>query len=276
MAHQKTPRISQLVDRLVIALSSYWPTSYRNAFRPPPTTAACRASSRFIASSILSHPSAFCMPADPTGTQQLHILLLTSHSSFHRLYRAPVESDIKSKLPKDPPTRARSSIRRLRRTVGAILHNGMSSAPAARLLARRSGRGLSNPTADSPWTPWDTLEPSDSTTHPRFSWPRSDSTGSYPIPPDPPRQTDPSRPAVQPDPALREVIAPHGMSQEVVRYFGERMARLHAGTSSRTLDDEARGPSGPVDQDPRPWMISSDRPIPPRQVRRLATEPIPT
>lgn len=152
-----------------------------------------------------------------------------------------------------------------------------SSTPSSRLLSRRSGRGPSNPTADSPWTPWDTLEPSDSSSHPRFSWRRSDSTGPYPIPQNSIRQNDHTGPATQSDPALREVISRNGMSQEVVRYFGERMARLHAGTSSRTLDEEDRGPSsGPLDQDLRPWVISSDRPTPPRQVRHLATEPIPT
>lgn len=40
------------------------------------------------------------------------------------------------------------------------------------------------------------------------------------------------------EPVLREVITRNGpMSQEVVRYFGEHMARLYAGTSPRGIQD---------------------------------------
>lgn len=42
------------------------------------------------------------------------------------------------------------------------------------------------------------------------------------------------------EPVLREVITRNGpMSQEVVRYFGEHMARLYAGTSSRGTTQES-------------------------------------
>lgn len=49
----------------------------------------------------------------------------------------------------------------------------------------------------------------------------------------------------RPEPVLREVITRNGpMSQEVVRYFGEHMARLYAGTSSRGTQDSEGATEG--------------------------------
>ncbi|KAI3392671.1 hypothetical protein diail_5311 [Diaporthe ilicicola] len=158
------------------------------------------------------------------------------------LYRAPVESDPKAKVPKDPPTRARSTIRRNRRNLG-----DPGSRPAstnAHYYARRTGLGprariITPPSADSPWTPWDNVEPvatepyavsRSATRRPRASDPlyltrdnNNNTTQDH---------------SGRREPVLREVITRNGpMSQEVVRYFGQHMARLYADTSSRGGQD---------------------------------------
>lgn len=188
------------------------------------------------------------------------------------LFRAPVESDIKAKVPKDPPTRARSTIRRDRRSVG-IGGSEASSGPAHRFYARRRGRLVSPRAADGPWSPWDNVGSEDATAPSRTA-PRRPAftTEPYPQPQDSTRQHDPSRSARQTDPALREVVSRSGMSQEMARYFGEHMARLHAATSSRPSQtpedsnerDETEALSG--DLESRAWFVASEHAPPGRLV----------
>ncbi|ROV92759.1 hypothetical protein VMCG_09072 [Cytospora schulzeri] len=158
------------------------------------------------------------------------------------LYRAPVESDLKAKLPKDPPTRARSTIRRTRHNI-----NDSSSRPApasVQYLARRVGLGprararvISPHAAESPWTPWDNIEPGgEADANSQSATRRPIVSGPYSLTRDNTTQDG----SVRREPVLREVITRNGpMSQEVVRYFGEHMARLYAGTSSRGTTQES-------------------------------------
>lgn len=63
--------------------------------------------------------------------------------------------------------------------------------------------------------------------------------------------------SVRREPILREVITRNGpMSQEVVRYFGEHMARLYAGTSSLGTTQESEGT--PVGEGREPTSSSLD------------------
>ncbi|KUI58457.1 hypothetical protein VP1G_05724 [Cytospora mali] len=161
------------------------------------------------------------------------------------LYRAPVESDLKPKLPKDPPTRARSTIRRTPRNI-----NDSSSRPASasvQYYARRVGLGprararvISPPTVESSWTPWDNILPGEVDPTSQTGTRRPLVSGPYSLP----RNTTQDG-SGRHEPILREVITRNGpMSQEVVRYFGEHMARLYAGTSSRGTQDSAAPPEG--------------------------------
>ncbi|KAL1865015.1 hypothetical protein Daus18300_007362 [Diaporthe australafricana] len=155
------------------------------------------------------------------------------------LYRAPVESDLKAKIPKDPPTRARSTIRRNRRSLNDP--SSRSASTNAHYYARRTGLGsrariISPPSAESPWTPWDTVEPV--ATEP---YAVSRSATRRPGASDPlylARDNTTQDHSGRREPVLREVITRNGpMSQEVVRYFGQHMARLYADTSSRGGQD---------------------------------------
>ncbi|ROV90525.1 hypothetical protein VPNG_10050 [Cytospora leucostoma] len=162
------------------------------------------------------------------------------------LYRAPVESDIKSKLPKDPPTRARSTIRRTRHNINDSTSRPSSTtvqyyARRAGLVPRARARVLSPPTADSPWTPWDNIDLAEADTTSRSATQRPGQTGPFTLSRDNTTQDGSGRR----EPVLREVITRNGpMSQEVVRYFGEHMARLYAGTSSRGTQDSEATPEG--------------------------------
>lgn len=156
------------------------------------------------------------------------------------LYRAPADSDLRSKIPKDPPTRARSTIRRNRRSPNDP--GSRSASTSAHYYSRRTGPGprariISPPSADSAWTPWDNVEPAaaaelhaasrSATRRPGVSDPL------YLV-----RDSTTQDPSGRREPVLREVITRNGpMSQEVVRYFGQHMARLYADTSSRTGQD---------------------------------------
>lgn len=193
------------------------------------------------------------------------------------LFRAPVESDIRAKVPKDPPTRARSTIRRDRRTVG-IGGTDASLAPSHhRFYARRRGRLVSPRAADGPWSPWGNVG-SEDTSAPSRTVPRRSAFTNEPYPPpqDAARHNDAPRSTRQPDSALREVAQRSGMSQDMARYFGEHMAMLHAATSSRPMPrtprteelleererdrDEAEALSGDVVH--RAWIVPRD-PSPP-------------
>lgn len=165
----------------------------------------------------------------------------------YSLYRAPVESDIKSKLPKDAPTRARSTIRRTRHNI-----NDSTSRPSSTSLqyyARRVGldpraraRILSPPTADSQLMPWDYIDPAEADTTSRSATQRPGQTNFFA---DLSRDNATQDGSRRREPVLREVITRNGpMSQEVVRYFGEHMARLYAGTSSRGTQDSEATPEG--------------------------------
>ncbi|CAN8106470.1 unnamed protein product [Discula destructiva] len=178
------------------------------------------------------------------------------------LYRAPVESDIKARIPKDPPTRARSTIRRsaARR---AINDSGLT--PSARFYARRQGRV--SPGAETPWTPWDNVAsgetaPLRSNAAPRTGLRRATTLHDAMAGP-PPR--DSTRPPIPPvDSAMRE-WASSGLDEE--RYFGAHMAMLHAATSSRT---HAETPSDGDETEPTTanrWAsMTRDRPTPPSQM----------
>lgn len=178
---------------------------------------------------------------------------------WHRLYRAPVESDINDI--KTKATRARSAIRRTRRSRigdGPVPVPASASASASSQARWRRSRGTP-PTAESQWTPWDNLEPTDPSPVPQTTQ-RSISNHN---------SQGPLSGARPPHPAIREVIGRNGpMNDEIVALFGERMARLYQGTSSRPapLDaTEGNGPaasSAPTDADPRSWILPSDRPMP--------------
>lgn len=180
------------------------------------------------------------------------------------LFRAPVESDIKAKVPKDPPTRARSTIRRDRRTVG-IGGSETSSGPPHRFYARRRGRLVSPRATDLAWSPWDNVGSEDAAAPSRPA-PRRPAftTEPYPLPDDSTRPHDPSRSARQTDSALREVVSRNGMSQEMARYFGEHMARLHAATSSRPShipedsNERVETETVPGDLESRAWFVASE------------------
>lgn len=176
----------------------------------------------------------------------------------YSLYRAPVESDIKAKLPKDPPTRARSTIRRTRHNI-----SDSSSRPASasvQYFARRVGLGprararvISPPTAESPWTPWDNIEPGEADAVSQSAARRPIVSGPYSLSRDNTTQDG----SVRREPILREVITRNGpMSQEVVRYFGEHMARLYAGTSSLGTTQESE--ATPVGEGREPTSSSLD------------------
>jgi hypothetical protein len=63
------------------------------------------------------------------------------------------------------------------------------------------------------------------------------------------------------EPVLREVITRNGpMSQEVVRYFGQHMARLYADTSSRNGQDLADTPPTSEERD-RASASADDEPL---------------
>lgn len=168
---------------------------------------------------------------------------MLTRSCNYSLYRAPVESDIKSKIPKDPPTRARSTIRRTRHNI-----NDSGSRPVSasvQYFTRRSGVGsrartqvISPPTAESPWTPWDNVVSSevDANSQPAAATQRAFVSGPHSLS----RDNTTQEGFWRREPILREVITRNGpMSQEVVRYFGEHMARLYAGTSSRGTTQES-------------------------------------
>lgn len=147
-----------------------------------------------------------------------------------RLYRAPVESDIKPKVHKDPPTRARSTIRRTVRRVD------LNSTPSGRFYARRHGRA--SPGAEARWHPWDNRDAGPVDTE--------NTRADAPPPAGLRRATTlndtmagPSDAAIRQaratDPASRtESPSRYAVHQDMARYFGEHMAMLHAATSSRS------------------------------------------
>lgn len=207
----------------------------------------------------------------------------TNYHHRCRLYRAPVESDVKTKVPKDPPTRARSTIRRTaRRAV-----NDPASTPSARFYHRRHGRDPSDEQRQ-----WERMQlpnvaslPFTTTRVPPHQPPRTglrrattlhDTTAGA--------QDAPGPPPLPTDPALRDAILRNGRreiaaqndrhQQEMARYFGEHMAMLHAATSARPLADT---PSEGDETEPirdRWASASRDRPTPPRQVSESSTEQI--
>ncbi|POS77664.1 hypothetical protein DHEL01_v203944 [Diaporthe helianthi] len=175
------------------------------------------------------------------------------------LYRAPADSDLKSKIPKDPPTRARSTIRRNRRSPNDP--SSRSASTSAHYYSRRTGPGprariISPPSADSPWTPWDNVEPAAAELHAasRSATRRSGvSDPLYLV-----RDSTTQDPSGRREPVLREVFTRNGpMSQEVVRYFGQHMARLYADTSSRNAQDWGSD-AAPASEDRESAPVSPD------------------
>lgn len=196
--------------------------------------------------------------------------VLADSRSLHSLYRAPVESDIKAKVAKDPPTRARSTIRRTaRRAV-----NDPSSTPSARFYARRHDRASHGD--ETPWSPWDHAGSAEASAPLRSNAPtrtglRRAASLLNPASTSLEHAESLHRSSRPSDSALREVVSRNGsgMSQDLARYFGEHMAMLHAATSSRpaqTMENPSEGDeTEPFSSDP--WGIASrDLPTPPRQV----------
>ncbi|KAG6353593.1 hypothetical protein INS49_005555 [Diaporthe citri] len=178
------------------------------------------------------------------------------------LYRAPVESDLKAKVPKDPPTRARSTIRRPRRSLNDP--SSRSASTSAHYYSRRTGPGprariISPSSAESPWTPWDNVEPAAAEPHAasRSATRRPGASDPLYLVRDSTTQDHTGRR----EPVLREVITRNGpMSQEVVRYFGQHMARLYADTSSRGGQDWDETPPAAGDRE-RESASPDDEPL---------------
>ncbi|KAF3761164.1 hypothetical protein M406DRAFT_353739 [Cryphonectria parasitica EP155] len=160
------------------------------------------------------------------------------------LYRAPVESDIKSKVPKDPPTRARSTIRRSRRLFTGVEH---SHTPAARFHAYHQYRNRNHhhqrparsatPAADPPFPSWlYDLMPDDQNAAQRAALRRAAVLADASTYFHPERDsTIPSLPSATQDVhhVMHDAVR-RGVSQETARLYGEHMAMLHAATSGRS------------------------------------------
>ena len=164
-----------------------------------------------------------------------------------RLYQAPVESDIKGKpAPKSPPTRARSTIRRSRRSRVDV--------PSA-VPSRASRRRLLGAGADSHWTPWDSLTSEDTPAAAAAAPSRSvDNNASANATSQSPTWGAGGG-SERAQGALRDMVGRMGpmMNDRVLALFGERWAQLHAGSNpspardQSTPDQDEHEPSPPLE-----------------------------